>query len=190
MFLIFSLRRPDVLPIGDLGVQKGLLRWALAAHGALPAAKVKPKTKAKAKSASKSQAQTVDQVDEDGKGEIETLIKETTPPPFSAVSNGFPPTPQTPSNANELNPAVLHTPSTPLTISSSSSTSAQLPMTPTSPVPAQTLETPASALPPPTPEYFLTPPDHPHWESLKAVPLDEELTVEVLKARLNGKKVK
>ncbi|KAK7472543.1 hypothetical protein VKT23_000658 [Stygiomarasmius scandens] len=32
MFAIFSLRRPDILPVGDLGVQRGLLRWALAAH--------------------------------------------------------------------------------------------------------------------------------------------------------------
>ena len=27
MFMIFTLRRPDVLPCGDLGVQKGLVRW-------------------------------------------------------------------------------------------------------------------------------------------------------------------
>ncbi|KAF5348689.1 hypothetical protein D9758_006847 [Tetrapyrgos nigripes] len=32
MFAIFSLRRPDILPVGDLGVQRGLLRWILAAH--------------------------------------------------------------------------------------------------------------------------------------------------------------
>ncbi|THV05059.1 DNA glycosylase [Dendrothele bispora CBS 962.96] len=32
MFAIFSLRRPDILPVGDLGVQRGLLRWTLAAH--------------------------------------------------------------------------------------------------------------------------------------------------------------
>lgn len=43
MFLIFTLRRPDVLPVGDLGVQKGLLRWVLAAHGALDPPKT-PKT--------------------------------------------------------------------------------------------------------------------------------------------------
>lgn len=34
MFLMFTLRRPDVLPVGDLGVQKGLMKWVLAAHGA------------------------------------------------------------------------------------------------------------------------------------------------------------
>ncbi|KAG8934791.1 hypothetical protein FRC02_009238 [Tulasnella sp. 418] len=32
MFSIFSLRRPDILPTGDLGVQKGLLRWMIAGH--------------------------------------------------------------------------------------------------------------------------------------------------------------
>lgn len=29
---MFSLRRPDILPVGDLGVQRGLLRWFLALH--------------------------------------------------------------------------------------------------------------------------------------------------------------
>jgi DNA-3-methyladenine glycosylase II len=32
MFLIFTLRRLDILPVGDLGVQKGLLKWILAAY--------------------------------------------------------------------------------------------------------------------------------------------------------------
>ncbi|CAE6356645.1 unnamed protein product [Rhizoctonia solani] len=32
MFAIFSLRRPDILPAGDLGVQKGLLNWVLSSH--------------------------------------------------------------------------------------------------------------------------------------------------------------
>ncbi|PSR73343.1 hypothetical protein PHLCEN_2v10808 [Hermanssonia centrifuga] len=32
MFAIFSLRRPDILPVGDLGVQRGLLRWFLSRH--------------------------------------------------------------------------------------------------------------------------------------------------------------
>lgn len=32
MFLIFTLKRPDILPVGDLGVQKGLLKWVLAAY--------------------------------------------------------------------------------------------------------------------------------------------------------------
>jgi hypothetical protein len=41
MFLMFTLRRPDVLPVGDLGVQKGLMKWVLAAHGAPVTEKVK-----------------------------------------------------------------------------------------------------------------------------------------------------
>ncbi|CAL1707100.1 unnamed protein product [Somion occarium] len=32
MFAIFSLRRPDILPTGDLGVQRGVTRWFLAMH--------------------------------------------------------------------------------------------------------------------------------------------------------------
>ncbi|EMD37811.1 hypothetical protein CERSUDRAFT_114463 [Gelatoporia subvermispora B] len=32
MFAIFSLRRPDILPVGDLGVQRGILRWFLSLH--------------------------------------------------------------------------------------------------------------------------------------------------------------
>ncbi|KAJ9114027.1 hypothetical protein QFC22_005847 [Naganishia vaughanmartiniae] len=32
MFLMFTLRRPDILPVGDLGVQKGMMKWVLAAY--------------------------------------------------------------------------------------------------------------------------------------------------------------
>ncbi|KAL0581884.1 hypothetical protein V5O48_000113 [Marasmius crinis-equi] len=32
MFAMFSLRRPDILPVGDLGVQRGMVRWFLAQH--------------------------------------------------------------------------------------------------------------------------------------------------------------
>ncbi|KAG8764157.1 GTPase-activating protein [Ceratobasidium sp. 423] len=32
MFAIFSLRRPDILPVGDLGTQKGLLNWVISSH--------------------------------------------------------------------------------------------------------------------------------------------------------------
>jgi DNA-3-methyladenine glycosylase II len=32
MFAIFSLRRPDIMPSGDLGVQRGVLRWFLSLH--------------------------------------------------------------------------------------------------------------------------------------------------------------
>ncbi|KAJ6499304.1 DNA glycosylase [Mycena sanguinolenta] len=32
MFALFSLRRPDILPVGDLGVQRGVVRWFLSQH--------------------------------------------------------------------------------------------------------------------------------------------------------------
>ncbi|CCM05461.1 uncharacterized protein FIBRA_07681 [Fibroporia radiculosa] len=32
MFALFSLRRPDILPVGDLGVQRGVVRWFLSLH--------------------------------------------------------------------------------------------------------------------------------------------------------------
>ncbi|KIO30709.1 hypothetical protein M407DRAFT_14276 [Tulasnella calospora MUT 4182] len=41
MFSIFSLRRPNILPCGDLGVQKGVLRWVLASHSPKDAAHLK-----------------------------------------------------------------------------------------------------------------------------------------------------
>ncbi|KAJ7783176.1 hypothetical protein B0H16DRAFT_1357722 [Mycena metata] len=56
MFALFSLRRPDILPVGDLGVQRGLVRWFLSQHApaysfsASPAKdKVASPTKKKAK---------------------------------------------------------------------------------------------------------------------------------------------
>ncbi|CAE6448344.1 unnamed protein product [Rhizoctonia solani] len=32
MFAMFTLRRPDILPVGDLGTQKGLLNWVISSH--------------------------------------------------------------------------------------------------------------------------------------------------------------
>ncbi|KAI0277432.1 hypothetical protein BGY98DRAFT_1079430 [Russula aff. rugulosa BPL654] len=50
MFAIFSLRRPDILPVGDLGVQRGLLRWELSLHQ--PEYRIEDSRKAKDKSES------------------------------------------------------------------------------------------------------------------------------------------
>lgn len=50
MFAIFSLRRPDILPVGDLGVQRGLVRWALGSFSISPEKdKVASPTKKKTK---------------------------------------------------------------------------------------------------------------------------------------------
>ncbi|KAI0315461.1 DNA glycosylase [Amylostereum chailletii] len=43
MFAIFSLRRPDILPLGDLGVQRGVLRWFLSLHNPEERIDISPK---------------------------------------------------------------------------------------------------------------------------------------------------
>ncbi|KAG1771800.1 DNA glycosylase [Suillus occidentalis] len=42
MFAIFSLRRPNILPVGDLGVQRGMLRWFLSRHSSKHAYTLSP----------------------------------------------------------------------------------------------------------------------------------------------------
>jgi hypothetical protein len=42
MFAIFSLRRPNILPVGDLGVQRGVLRWFLSRHSSKHAFTLSP----------------------------------------------------------------------------------------------------------------------------------------------------
>ncbi|TFK20967.1 DNA glycosylase, partial [Coprinopsis marcescibilis] len=42
MFAIFSLRRPDILPVGDLGVQRGLARWYLSLYSASHSYSISP----------------------------------------------------------------------------------------------------------------------------------------------------
>ncbi|KAJ7497292.1 DNA glycosylase [Mycena latifolia] len=45
MFAIFSLRRPDILPVGDLGVQRGVVRWTLSLHSPSYSFTVSPEKK-------------------------------------------------------------------------------------------------------------------------------------------------
>ncbi|KIK67439.1 hypothetical protein GYMLUDRAFT_37561 [Collybiopsis luxurians FD-317 M1] len=42
MFSIFTLRRPNILPVGDLGVQRGMLRWYLGLHSPTYSCSVSP----------------------------------------------------------------------------------------------------------------------------------------------------
>jgi DNA-3-methyladenine glycosylase II len=202
MFLMFSLRRPDILPVGDLGVQKGLIRWALGAHNALPqSTKAKGKASAQArekygldkKSKAKENNGIHDKVDEKGQGEIDTLViptaRPSTPPPRDTSTIGMlPPTPISPgTQAPQL--AILHTPD----MGMASSSMNVLPPTPLSPgmKPLETFVVGKEELPPPTPEQLLAPPaDDPSWSADRAVPLEDGLSVEVLKSRLSGKKVK
>lgn len=189
MFLMFSLRRPDILAVGDLGVQKGLLRWALAAHGAMPKSTKVPNPKTVEKyRGKKAEPVVADLVNGAGEGEIDTHItsdRQNTPQP-PANAHGIPPTPLTPNNSIPK-VATLHTPSLQMG-------KQQVPPTPLSPIAElkadQTLEVPANELPPPAPQELLAPPDVAGWDAHKAVPLVEGLSVETLKSRLSGKKAK
>ena len=187
MFEMFSLRRPNVLAVGDLGVQKGLLRWVLAAHDALP-------KKKGGKGGANGSLVNIDKVDEDGQGEIDTRIA-TPPPQDDRTALGAPPTPVTPGPQTKVKPAFLHTPA-PI-----KSESVQVPPTPPTPltpasthssagVPAEVLEVGEKELPPPAPEELLSPPKTGGWDAHKAAPLPEGLGIDVLKSRLSGKKVK
>ncbi|OXH37071.1 DNA-3-methyladenine glycosylase II [Cryptococcus neoformans] len=192
MFMIFSLRRPDILAVGDLGVQKGLLKWALAAHGALEMKSSGTNTPKKTKgNANKGEQKVIkEEVDDKGEGKLDTNIKESIPVRHVPLSS-VPPMPLRPNDKPEkLVPKMgaLHTPVAP-----SGAGVAQVPPTPSTPsaVPCETVEVPPKTLPGPTPEVMLTAPlEHPDWDPHRAAPLIEGLSVEILKSRLNGKKVK
>lgn len=87
MFLIFSLRHPNVLPVGDVGVQKELLRWALAAHGALPKGPPRESKVVDARKARYRRSETggskpvIDRLDEEREGEIDMRVRTTPPEP-------------------------------------------------------------------------------------------------------------
>lgn len=179
MFLIFSLRRADVLPVGDLGVQKGLLRWALAAHGGLPAVKAREgkaaearKLKYKKKSGGSSATVVVESQ------EVDTKVRTPSPPPVT----GVPPTPMTPGPAPTKR-AALHTgaPPTPQTPGSGGDQGKTA---------DEVLE--ADGLPGHLPEEedLVAPPAEGPWDPHMAAPLPEGLSVATMKSRLAGNKTK
>lgn len=181
MFLIFSLRRPNIMPYTDLGVQKGLLRFALSAHGSLAGTKGKFQLKKKDKGAAKNEA------DGSGLGELQKEQDgRKTPPPQSA--SGLPPTPLTPSNTG-VKRVTLHTPNAPGGPSVS-----KLPPTPLSPGvgpgPSEVLVVPKAELPEPAPEDLLEPISGSDWDADRVAPLGAGLTVELMRSRWSGKKAK
>lgn len=170
------------MPYTDLGVQKGLLRFALTAHNAFPGAKGKFQLKKKDKASKK-------ELDESEQGELRTIQgTRATPPPRS--SSGLPPTPLTPSNT-DVKRAILHTPNAPGGPSVSVS---QLPPTPLSPGigtgPPETLVIPKAELPEPATEDLLEPVGGPTWDPHRVAPLGAGLTIELMRSRWSGKKAK
>nr|GAT56386.1 DNA-3-methyladenine glycosidase [Mycena chlorophos] len=83
MFAIFSLRRPDILPVGDLGVQRGVLRWFLSQHSPSHAFPASPtKASPKKKTAKRDKKEDTDMVS----SEADELARPSTPP----VDSGAP----------------------------------------------------------------------------------------------------
>lgn len=107
MFMIFTLRRPDVLPCGDLGIQKGLVRWMTMINPAIHARKLPETPGGEGESASAISA---------------TQARQTTPTAASGstdtpatplpVSTPGPPVPTTPANGPNDTELPLMTPST------------------------------------------------------------------------------
>ncbi|RSH86885.1 uncharacterized protein EHS24_005163 [Apiotrichum porosum] len=167
----------DILPVGDLGVQKGLLRWVLAAHGELPPSTPKtPKTPKSPKGTPKkrtanstpltatplpSQASQTTEIDLSSSQRTETtdVNRSSTPPPTLTPSKP----PATPSNF----------PSTP------------------GPPPVTPSASTNPMLPPKAPDSILATPEG--WDHIcahRAAPLPPGLSLNELKARLAGKKAK
>lgn len=68
MFAIFSLRRPNILPVGDLGIQRGVCQWYLSLHSdehPITVSPEKKKTPAKSKSKKKGKKVVVNKVDDE-----------------------------------------------------------------------------------------------------------------------------
>ncbi|KAK1236172.1 hypothetical protein PQX77_000581 [Marasmius sp. AFHP31] len=94
MFAIFSLRRPDILPVGDLGVQRGMVRWFLAQHSPTYNVTISPQKESR-KPKPKPSSSTVDVLNQTSG---ESASQSTTPP---ADLSSLPPAPETPKRKNK-----------------------------------------------------------------------------------------
>ncbi|WOO81132.1 Putative DNA-3-methyladenine glycosylase YfjP [Vanrija pseudolonga] len=182
MFLIFSLARPNILPVGDLGVQKGLLRWVLAAHGALPPPPVRTPKKGKKASASASASASQ---------EVEPETPTKTPRALApSDSTATLIVPLTPTAESPFNMSATLVPSTPGASGVLSTPGTSFPSTP-GPPPVTPSASMNPTLPKNVPDACLHPPDE--WaaeHAARAAPLPDGLTIATLKSRLAGKKAK
>jgi DNA-3-methyladenine glycosylase II len=183
MFLIFTLRRGDVLPVGDLGVQKGLLRWVLAAHGALPPPKLSS-TPRKSLPATPSKTPG-----EPAEPQSPTALTHTT----SVGAMEPPATPVTPNKrsleAASSSATLLNEPATP-TPANGPAGSSILPATPAPPPVTPSASTNPSLPPAEDDSLIAVTPDWSSEHALKAAPLPPGLDISTLRSRLAGKKAK
>ncbi|KAK0226069.1 DNA glycosylase [Armillaria fumosa] len=109
MFAIFSLRRPNILPVGDLGVQRGVIRWFLSLHSptynyTLSDKKNESKP-SKPKKKKKTQSEEEEGEDNDKTTSVADIERPLTPDVSSAPPGGLPSTPKTDTGAPALPPA-------------------------------------------------------------------------------------
>ncbi|KAJ8596603.1 DNA glycosylase [Rhizopogon salebrosus TDB-379] len=175
MFAIFSLRRANILPVGDLGVQRGMLRWFLSRHSSKHPFILSPHKV--------------------GGAEPDTNTTERA----STSAMGPPPTPAPKiTTDSQLADAEIDNDVLP-TCGSSSQSQSQTPPQPgpvdqSSVPPAPLLGTPSVAslkLIPALPEPFTPSIDKTlNTDPMNTEPLPDALSVPILKARLEGKKIK
>lgn len=111
MFAIFSLRRSNILPVGDLGVQRGVIRWFLSLHSPTynytlsdkknESRPSKPKKKMKTQSEEEEEAEE----ENDKTTSVADIERPLTPDVSSAPPGGLPSTPKTDTGAPALPPA-------------------------------------------------------------------------------------
>ncbi|KAL0072365.1 hypothetical protein AAF712_000128 [Marasmius tenuissimus] len=94
MFAMFSLRRPDILPVGDLGVQRGMVRWFLAQHSPTYNVTISPQKETR-KPKPKPSSSTADVLDQT----LGESASQTETPPADLSS--LPPAPETPKRKNK-----------------------------------------------------------------------------------------
>ncbi|KAF8609027.1 DNA glycosylase [Ceratobasidium sp. AG-I] len=169
MFAMFSLRRPDILAVGDLGLQRGLLQWVLSSHEP-----DKYPLRLIPKKLPKSNEDENIEVVKTGETQAATKAAE----PSSSVLPAPVPTTPRKSKASFLPPVDNTVAATPVIVS--------VPLdTPRTPPPKASTSGKKKA----KPENE----DNTRVVSLVAttpVPLPEGLTLETLKSRANGKKAK
>lgn len=192
MFAIFSLRRPDILPVGDLGVQRGMLRWFLALHSPADPVQISPKKLPKNPGNMKD--------DEAAAGEVEKTVQQSLtdvnsaepklpgpPPPTTLASqendiSSLPPAPPaTPVKRKNVSTGILGTSLAPASASATEESERA----------ADTAGLPAFPEPfTPSVNKILKRGLEGEETTMVSSSLPEGLSVAVLKSRLSGKKVK
>ncbi|KAK0461119.1 DNA glycosylase [Desarmillaria tabescens] len=94
MFAIFSLRRPNILPVGDLGVQRGVIRWFLSLHSSTYNYAISDKKDAGSSSKAKKKKNSKTEEENDKTTSVTDIERPLTPDVSSAPPGGLPSTPK------------------------------------------------------------------------------------------------